>query len=237
MDGTDLSRVKKKELLATVDLLIKANASAMEIIEKGQAGIERLLATGQELAITLGGKIEARECDSADDAGSEIVHTLEEYCETLYQLSVSGGDRQRCRKLGKLMNKQLLSARQGIQYRLPDDKREIAFFPYKASMWDSLESFWLEAREREDCEAYVVPIPYYDKNPDGSIRQWHYEGNEYPDYVPITPWEQYDLEIRKPDEAYIHNPYDEFNLVTSVHPNFYLSELKKHVGKLIYTQY
>lgn len=43
-------------------------------------------------------------------------------------------------------------------------------------MWDSLESVWKKAAADERCEAYVVPIPYFDKNPDGSLGQMHYDG-------------------------------------------------------------
>ena len=48
---------------------------------------------------------------------------------------------------------------------------EAVFLPYKASMWDSLESIWQAADEDPDCDAYVIPIPYYDKNPDGSFKE------------------------------------------------------------------
>jgi len=104
-------------------------------------------------------------------------------------------------------------------------------------MWDSLESVWMAADADEGTDAYVVPIPYYDKNPDGSFREMHYEGNEYPDYVPVTSYEEYDFEERRPDIIFIHNPYDEFNYVTSVHPRFYSSNLKKFTEKLVYIPY
>ena len=46
-------------------------------------------------------------------------------------------------------------------------QKKIFFLPYKASMWDSLESVWKAAVEdKEHCEAYVVPIPYYDIDSD-----------------------------------------------------------------------
>ncbi len=38
-------------------------------------------------------------------------------------------------------------------------KLEVVFMPYKASMWDCLESVWLAARDDESCNAVVVPIP------------------------------------------------------------------------------
>ena len=65
-------------------------------------------------------------------------------------------------------------------------KLEVVFFPYKVSMWDSLESIWFAARDDENCDAYVVPIPYYDRLPNGEFGTMHYEGNLYPEYVPVS---------------------------------------------------
>ena len=78
-------------------------------------------------------------------------------------------------------------------------------------MWDSLESVWKAADADPECEAYVIPIPYYDKNPDGTFRDFHYEGDLYPDYVPVTDYKNYDFESHRPDAIFIHNPYDEAN--------------------------
>ena len=111
------------------------------------------------------------------------------------------------------------------------------FLPYKASMWDSLESIWKEADTDPACEAYVIPIPYFDKNPDGSFREEHYEGDQYPKNVPITRYDEYDLEAHHPDIIYIHNPYDECNHVTSVHPHFYARNLRNYTDKLVYIPY
>ena len=65
----------------------------------------------------------------------------------------------------------------------------------------------------------------------------HYEGDQYPAYVPITDYRVYDFEKRRPDAIYIHNPYDYANYVTSVSPEFYSSELKKYTECLVYIPY
>lgn len=139
-------------------------------------------------------------------------------------------------KIYKVLKKQLLkvenSAKNDITVR-----KEAVFLPYKASMWDSLESVWKAADEDENCDAYVIPISYYDKNPDGSFREMHYEADQYPAYVPITRYDTYDFEKHRPDMIYIHNLYDKYNLVTSVHPFFYSDNLKKYTEKLIYIPY
>ena len=117
------------------------------------------------------------------------------------------------------------------------DKIDVVFLPYKAAMWDSLESVWLAAAEDPQCDAYVIPIPYYDKNPDGTLGQMHYEGKQYPDYVPVVNWRSYDIENRRPDIIYVHNPYDEYNPATSVHPDFYSIRLKNFTDMLVYIPY
>jgi len=120
---------------------------------------------------------------------------------------------------------------------LKPNKIEVAFFPYKASMWDSLESVWLAVKDDTQCETYVVPIPYYDRLPDFTLGAFHDESSQYPSYVPITNWREYDVEKRHPDVIIIHNPYDESNVATSVHPDFYAKRLKDFTDLLVYIPY
>lgn len=119
----------------------------------------------------------------------------------------------------------------------PEVKLEAVFFPYKASMWDALESIWLAAKNDPQCNAIVVPIPYYDKNPDGSLGEMHYEGLMYPSCVPVVDWRAYDLATNRPDVAFIHNPYDNTNTLTQIPVEYFSANLKKYVGLLCYSPY
>lgn len=114
---------------------------------------------------------------------------------------------------------------------------EVAFFPYKQSMWDCMESVWRAADADPMCDCYVVPIPYYDRNPDNSLGTFHYEGVQFPQDIPVVDYMSYDVTIRKPDIIYIHNPYDKYNWVTSVDPHYYSHELKKYTDMLVYIPY
>lgn len=121
-------------------------------------------------------------------------------------------------------------------------KKEIVFLPYKASMWDSLESIWKAAYEdKEHCNTYVIPIPYadleFDEKGQLSLHEWHCERNEIPKYVPTVDYEDINLEEMHPDIIFIHNPYDNTNYVTSVDMRYYSSELKKYTDKLVYVPY
>ncbi|SHK69971.1 hypothetical protein SAMN05216582_11323 [Selenomonas ruminantium] len=116
-------------------------------------------------------------------------------------------------------------------------KTVIYFLPYKSSMWDSLESVYLAAKDDPACEPYVMPIPYYDRNPDTSLGTMHYEGGQFPKDIPITDYRQVDLQAVCPDIIYIHNPYDYANYVTSIDPAYYSDKLKSFCKLLVYIPY
>ncbi len=225
---------QKNTLIELSDTLSEAHSQITDQIKKGnyEAAIA-LLQQCQECAITMGTTIEASE-------GMEFttVKHLENYCEAAYSIAegISQGSPMPADKSDKLLQKNLNIIKNSIINDIPE-KQEIVFLPYKASMWDSLESVWKKADADPSCDAYVIPIPYFDKNPDGSAKEEHYEGNLYPRDVPVTHYTEYDFEGRHPDKIYIHNPYDENNYVTSVHPFFYSKNLKNFTDELIYIPY
>lgn len=226
-------RYKKKELLKIISSLREINHSIIENLERVNTNsMMEALTNCQESAIIIGTYLE-----SFEEKTTASVHMLEDYCENIYQMSQALDNPIQVRKLAKKIQKQLFQIASQLKNDVPDDKKEVIFLPYKASMWDSLESVWRAASEDDRCETFVIPIPYYDKNPDGSFGQFHYEGNEYPDDVPITDWQEYSIPERRPDEIYIHNPYDQYNYVTSVHPDFYASNLRKYTDLLVYIPY
>ena len=191
------------------------------------------LQTWQQKAIELGEYIEGEE-----GLGHATVNVLEEFCETLYEVNeeilsergLSADSAQN--RLDSGVNKIEKSAHQDI-----DIQTLVVFLPYKASMWDSLESVWKRKKDEPGTTALVIPIPYFDKNPDGSPKVFHYEGDQYPEEVPVVSFEDYDFGKEHPDEVYIHNPYDDLNYVTSIHPFFYSENIKKFAEKLIYIPY
>ncbi|WP_195335628.1 CDP-glycerol glycerophosphotransferase family protein [Paraclostridium bifermentans] len=118
-----------------------------------------------------------------------------------------------------------------------DNQIEIAFLPYKVSMWDCMESVWKEAKEDPNCSCYVIPIPYYEFNKNGEVEKICYEGSEFSNEIDITPFNLYDLESRKPDIIYIHNPYDDCNLLTMLPQKYFSENLSKYTNMLVYIPY
>ena len=222
----------KKQLCESMEYLVQTSDTIGELL--GRLDREQamdILAQMQQLVIHAGETIEASEENCA-----EIIQKLENVCEIIYQLTTSLEDAKTRSHLLKELKAILAAAYEEVQKNVPG-KLEILFLPYQISMWDSLESVWMAARDRDDIDCYVVPIPFYDVLPDNSLGNIHYEGDLYPDYVPITSYLKYSIETRRPDVIFFHNPYDENNRVTRIPERYYSRNLKKYTDMLVYIPY
>lgn len=180
----------------------------------------------QQAAIAIGDML----CDSMEE--QKLIPLLEKYCEEAYHVAMAA---QEPRHDLSAMNQLVHEMMQAVKAII--GTYQIIFFPYKADMWDSLESVWRACKEDPRCECLVVPIPYFRR--DTIEQQWIpcYDGDRFPADVPVVPYEEYSVSQERPDVAFVHNPYDDANYVTRIHPAYFSRELKKHVGKLIYIPY
>ncbi len=258
-----MRKVQKQQLEELAGQMEEAHSQIKKDMEQGNfPSAMGLLEDCQNGGISMGTLIEATEGE-----GHPTVGLLEEYCELVYRIygklegALTGGDgfgldnsgkpenlengkdsqNQGGRdwnagKVHKLLRQKLLKVSNSINNDIKV-RKEAVFLPYKASMWDSMESVWKAADADRNCDAYVIPIPYYDRNADGNFGEMHYEGDQYPDYVPVIYYGAYDFGARMPDIIFIHNPYDQYNFVTSVAPFFYSENLKKFTDMLVYIPY
>lgn len=229
-----MRKAQKERIKRLAETLRQAHLEIKSALESQKTNVAmELFGQCQEAAVQMGNFIEALEGE-----GFATISLLEEYCEMLFRFYERIGEKQgtHADKIYKTLNKMQVRISNSIKNDIRIH-REVVFLPYKASMWDALESVWLAAREDPDCDAYVIPIPYYDRNPDGSFGRMHYEGELYPDYVPVVPYDTYNFAERRPDMVFIHNPYDDCNYVTSVHPYFYSGNLRKFTEFLVYIPY
>lgn len=218
----------KKQILQEIKLLMQTGniLRSVSAIRKNVEVIE-LLIKAQDIAVSIGNRIE-----EAQGQGTRAVSLLEEYCELVWKLSQTTEEWnfyiQRMEEILKQVKSDI--EKYSEQY-------DILFLPYKASMWDSMESVWMAAKEDKDCQCYVMPIPYFDLDAEGKPKKIHYEASMMPSYVPITHYNDYNITEKHPEIIYIHNPYDDCNRITTVHPNFYSAELKKYTDMLVYIPY
>lgn len=232
--GIYMRKAQKKDILDMIQTLHEAHEEIKNHIDRNNTvSAQDLLAQCQECAVSIGNAIETMEKKDCI-----TISYIQDYCDLVYQIyeALQNNTDSNANKIYKNLKKQLLRIENSVKNDIPV-RKEVVFFPYKASMWDSLESVYLAAKEDPECDAYCVPIPYYDRNPDHSLGQMHYEGNEYPKNIEVIDWQSYNFEERKPDVIYIHNPYDDWNLVTCVHPRYFSSNLKKYTKELVYIPY
>lgn len=225
---------QKKRVDELLNLLGQAHEQIFKLLRNGNSTeVCEILGDCQKVAISIGTAI-----DEEEGEGSYTVKLLEEYCELVYQLneSIVQGNIISVNEVRVPLDKSLKNIKKAYNKDVHMQK-EVVFMPYKAAMWDSLESVWEKYNNDPQWNAVVVPIPYFNKNPDGTLKEYHYEGEQFPEYVPIVSYSNYDLQGIHPDKIYIHNPYDECNFVTTVHPDYYSKKLKEQTDWLVYIPY
>lgn len=230
-----MSRALKRQMLTMVELLEKANQAlkvSLTVTCMNENGIRQLLSDCQETAVAMGNELEM-----IFGEGTDLVHELEGYHENLYQMTLVLKEPEKRYELLKDLIQQINQAKKLLD-ELISDRLEVVFLPYKVSMWDaSMEYLWNASRNDEECDTYVVPIPYYDRGSDGGFTRYHYEGDKMPSHVQVTHYENYDLQKRWPDTVFIQDPFDQMNMDISIDPRFYSHEVKKIADTLVYIAY
>lgn len=183
-----MRKAQKQELLEALKSLAQAHEEIKEELCRKNSSqipkIQNMLSECQDFAVSLGECVEKLEGE-----GHVTVTNIESYCEMLYEIyteiGIANGNSANENKIYKMLKKQLIKIENSVKSDI-SVIREIVFLPYKASMWDSMESIYLAAKEDENTRAVVVPISYYEKNPDGSLGTMHYEIDQYPDDIEVV---------------------------------------------------
>ena len=215
-----------------------------EADEKNEADVENENAKAQSDAGTAEKTENSRKMETAENIEMaentektapvrEIILTLERFCEFLWRITQEQDTEERQSLAEEAWT--LLGDVEQMLEQIPE-QMAVVFMPYKASMWDCMESVWMAACEDPDCVPFVVPIPYFDLK-DGQVAARHYEGDKFPDYVPVTDYSSFPLEEIHPGAIFIHNPFDDCNIVTTVLPEYYSSKLKNVTDRLVYIPY
>lgn len=220
-----IDREKHKNLIEMFDILSEAFSHIEGLIDGGntEAAIE-LLSQCQESTVVIGTSIE----ESCGE-GTRTVALLEKLCEDIFAISqqIDSG-------VGSAVSR-LQEAIEVFNAELPSVK-EIVFLPCSPNLWIGFDYLYHKLASDETYHVAVIPIPWYDKAPDGSIGgdAVHYETDGYPEYVKLTHFNSYDFAGIHPDVIYIQNVFDNGNLGSSLHPAFYTAKLGELCDELVY---
>ncbi|HHT57295.1 CDP-glycerol glycerophosphotransferase family protein [Herbinix luporum] len=213
----------KKKLLSLLNTILEA----LDCILDNGDGWEEYVTLCVEALEAICGFIDKKDKSISLDILSKDIRLLRE-------INLSEGMKKSVKNIIKQVIDDILYQARVIKAK--KNRWRAVFLPYNASMWTSLESIWRAAYNDPDCDAIVMPIPYYDiGNPSNiSIK---YEGDQLPDYVPITHYEHYNIEEHNPEIIFSHNPYDDTNNLNRVPEKYFSSNLKKHTSCLVYSPY
>lgn len=192
-----------------------------------------LLEDCQDGAIAFGEKVE-----QVKGMGTQLVLSLEKYCEDLYFMheAILDAGSIEISSMEETLKQDFVQIKKHNRQEIVE-RREVVFVPYQASYWNSMDSVWEAACQDEKCDVYVVPVPFFRKNVDGSLSGMYYDGGEYPENVPICAYNTFDFGLHRPDQIFIQNPYDGYNASICVHPFFYAQNLKEYTDCLVYIPY
>ncbi len=235
-----MRRQGKEKLLQIIDILQGVHGQIEDLVRRDQySSCATVLEESVQVALSVQAQLQEA---GAGDGIPEDVETYLAWIDLLYAFFTQGSESlpEDLREVSPVE----LAAQPGLvlgnlrpKIEALPVQYEIVFFPYKASMWDSMESIYLAAREDPQCIPYVVPVPYYDKHMDDSLGELHYEGKQFPEEIPVFPYTMYDLEQHRPDAIVIHNLYDDTNFVTCIDRTYHSKNLKKYTDLLVFVPY
>ena len=119
------------------------------------------------------------------------------------------------------------------------NRKSVLFLPVKAKHFSSMRMAYEMEAANPNTDVYVMPLPYYYKEYDGSFKdEMHIDTEEFiKANIPVTDYSRFDLSLLCPEKIYINSAYDEYNMAVSVDTRFYARNVKKYTEKLIYIPY
>ena len=119
------------------------------------------------------------------------------------------------------------------------NRRSVLFLPVKAKHFGSMRMAYEMEAATPDTDVYVMPLPSYYKEYDGSFKDgMNIDTEEFiKANIPVTDYSRFDLSLLCPEKIYINSAYDEYNMAVSVDTRFYARIVKKYTEKLIYIPY
>ena len=127
------------------------------------------------------------------------------------------------------------------EMREPNEKRQVVFLVTGRRRWKAFSGF-LRDEEKEGSEITVTYLPFFFKEPDGTIiydeklleKQLSFAKSEMPAEFREHYRDYRDCELGTPDAVYICDPYDDRNPCFSIPPEFYTARLQEVTDVIAY---
>lgn len=183
------------------------------------------LADLQNLLVEFGNFVEG-----VKGAEYDLIANVQNLCEEVYNIftGISNADNQIA--IDKMLED--FTNDFALTKRMFEERKSVVLLPFAAKYWHTLEKVCQMYDNRPNVDVYVVPLPYYYKNYDGSFRDIQYDIDEYPANVYVWNYEEFNIEFLHPDEIIISNQYDNENPIYSVPKEWYSERIREFTGQL-----
>lgn len=225
-------RNKCNQIINNINVLKKiANLIIKLICAKDSDSILELLNQCQDIAIKTGEEIESNYVDY-----DSVIVLLENYCEEIYNIYIKTEDNTIINQDVLVLDSLLNEIGDSI-IKLKKKTKSILFLPYNFKYWYRFENIYKKYARESSYDIKVIPIPYYNKEFNGTVSEMIYDINKYPDYIHAIDFREFDFESNHFDEIYIQNPFDEYSRIMTVHPFFYSKNIRNYTDMLCYIPY
>lgn len=201
----------------------------------------------QQLALDMGTLIESVKGEN-NPRVKNVVSVLEKLCEDIYNLHISktapassGSDASSLSTTDTLgtISATLDTLSETLKCDILDIK-EALFLPIGITEWYTMKNVYDSIIEDPGIDCIVMPLPLYSKDVYGRptmsteeiISSTNYD--KYPDDLPLSHWQEYNIALHCPEQVYIQNPYDNENPLLTVPPAFYAQNIVKYADELVY---
>ena len=225
----DLIHEKKENIRDMVFSVLRTmgqEEEEMKSREEDYNYLQTVLADLQTTALTIGNTIEQHLGEN-----TETVALLSSYCEILFQAyeKTQRGDSPK-EELIALKEKRL-----ECEKTLKKEwKKTMLILLDKAKNFSSIEGFYQKMLEREDWKVLLMPIPYCYRRGNGALMDEEFDLEDFPKDYTYVDYKTYAFDVMLPECIVMNSPYDSCNMVHSIDPFFYSSNMKQYTKNLLY---
>ena len=169
-------------------------------------------------------------------SSKQIVCVLEQYCDLIYKCYQALAD-GKITVAAKILSDDCLNYETMMSEEIQniEEKKRIVFLICKSEYWKFVHSLWQETQSDISVETTVIPVPYYYRGFELEVEEeQRIDCNGYPEEVKLTNYSSYNFEEMHPDVIVYQFPYDQYSYALSVHPFFYISNLRKYAEKMVF---
>ena len=191
-----------------------------------------LCSKSQEFAMTVGTAVEEQFGE-----GTSLVTALEGYCEEVFHMfeAISQGEQNKALET----NARLAELVNDMEKTYHDEFRtnkSVLFVPVKEEDWKWLEALYRSEVDQGNVQAFVMPLPFYERENDGNIGEAHWEFDRFPKELQLLDYKTVNLNTTHFERIYMTSPYDEYQSGMTVDTTFYSNVLSIISDQLILVQ-